>query len=179
MDQHSPRKKTFPQSTTVQQKAGPPKAPPVYRPQPVPKVLQTKMATIPPTPKAIKPPQAPPVYRPQQPRIQAKFTAATKKTSIPHKGVIQRHPMIISIEGRNGINTDTNNFGSIEDVTQYLPPGASSSAVRTVCIRKESRADHQYVIATTACGITAIIRRALYKRSVFIRLIRGCIIQTQ
>jgi hypothetical protein len=100
----------------------PPVAPPAYRPQPIPRVLQAKMA-------------------------------ATPKTSIAHRGVIQRHPMIISVEGRKSIGTDTNHFNSIEDVTQYLPQGASSSRVTSICIRKERNADHQYVIATTSCGI--------------------------
>jgi hypothetical protein len=43
------------------------KAPPVYRPQPTPKVLQKKSLAIPPKPNAgtIAAPNAPPVYRPQ------------------------------------------------------------------------------------------------------------------
>lgn len=48
-----------------------PVAPPVYRPQPVPKVLQRKVATAPPSNASVlpqrKPPVAPPVYRPQSP----------------------------------------------------------------------------------------------------------------
>ena len=49
-----------------------PVAPPVYRPQPVPKVLQRKLATAPPRALPIQPkrPVAPPVYRPQPvPRV--------------------------------------------------------------------------------------------------------------
>lgn len=49
---------------------GPPAAPPVYRPQPVPKVLQTKKAAAAPPPPAThaRPaPAAPPAYRPQPP----------------------------------------------------------------------------------------------------------------
>ncbi len=45
----------------------PPKAPPVYRPQPTPKVLQRKAAPTPPqaVAGARQTPAAPPVYRPQ------------------------------------------------------------------------------------------------------------------
>ncbi|MDQ3742879.1 MAG: hypothetical protein M3444_00565 [Acidobacteriota bacterium] len=58
-----------------------PQPPPVYRPQPTPKVLQPKAAA----PQAGKTPAAPPVYRPQPvPKVlQAKMAAQ------PSKGVIQ------------------------------------------------------------------------------------------
>ena len=48
-----------------------PAAPPAYRPQPVPKVLQTKTAVVrqPPLNQPQRKPVAPPVYRPEQKRI--------------------------------------------------------------------------------------------------------------
>ena len=60
----------------VQRKTAKPVAPPVYRPQPVPRVLQTKMAT------------APPVYRPQTSRIQPKMAGVVR----PQPPVAQRMP---------------------------------------------------------------------------------------
>lgn len=79
------RPKPFTRGVAVQTKVTPqnrpaPKAPPVYRPQPVPKVLQTKAKPGAPvnanwkTPTGIanrKPPVAPPVYNPQ-PQLQCK-----------------------------------------------------------------------------------------------------------
>ncbi len=129
-----------------------PAAAPAYRPQPVPKVLQTKMATAQPARDARKTPPAPPVYRPQQPRIQAKFVDRTHRTNLTQRGVIQRHPMIITI-GKTSTHLDTSQFESIHDVTRHLPDGAASYAVTEVHIRKESNADHQYVIALTNGGI--------------------------
>lgn len=69
-----------------------PAPPPVYRPQPVPKVLQTKMAISQPARDARKTPQAPPVYRPQQSRVQAKLAGPTSRTTPTHNGLIQRQP---------------------------------------------------------------------------------------
>lgn len=142
-----------PQDSKTQQgtKTGP-AAPPVYRPQPVPKVLQTKLATTQPAREARKTPPAPPVYRPQQPRIQAKLAGRTSRTSPTHKGVIQRHPMVITI-GKESTHLDTSEFRSIHDVTRHLPEGAANYAVEEIHIRKESNADHQYVIVITDGGI--------------------------
>jgi hypothetical protein len=42
-----------------------PASPPVYRPQPLPKVLQKKACVQPPPPQACRQPSAPPAYRPQ------------------------------------------------------------------------------------------------------------------
>jgi hypothetical protein len=142
-----------PVTASIQTAKAAPVAPPVYRPQPVPKVLQRKMATTQPARDARKTPQAPPVYRPQQPRIQTKSAGPTHRTNPLHKGVIQRHPLTISIEDQDSIHTDTDQFRSVYDVTRYLPEDAASSSVTDIHIRKERRGDHQYVIATTACGI--------------------------
>ncbi len=65
-----------------------PVAPPVYRPQPVPKVLQRKIATAPPSNASVlpqrKPPVAPPVYRPQAPPkvLQAKSNLPQRKQPV-------------------------------------------------------------------------------------------------
>jgi hypothetical protein len=130
-----------------------PAAPPAYLPQPVPKVLQTKMATTPPARDARKTPAAPPVYRPQPSRIQAKSAGPNSRRGPTHKGVIQRHPMLVTIGKTTVRKMDTGDFQSIEDVTQHLPQGAASFAISAVHIRKESNADHQYVIAITNGGI--------------------------
>src|SRR5215510_3605899 len=58
-----------------------PVAPPVYRPQPVPKVLQTK-SSLPPRPHSVpQQPIAPPVYRPEQKRITQLKTATPFRNS--------------------------------------------------------------------------------------------------
>ena len=65
-----------------------PVAPPVYRPQPMPKVLQRKIATAPQSNASVfpqrKPPVAPPVYRPQAPPkvLQAKSNLPQRKQPV-------------------------------------------------------------------------------------------------
>jgi hypothetical protein len=63
-----------PKMATAAQMRKPPVAPPVYRPQPVPKVMQMKTAIAPPLSAQSRRPVAPPVYRPQMPSkaVQAK-----------------------------------------------------------------------------------------------------------
>jgi hypothetical protein len=76
-------------------------APPAYRPQPTPKVLQRKLATTPQTIAGQRAPVAPPVYRPQSaPRCLQLKTAASfnslqkpaqpRPFSTPSKGTVQR-----------------------------------------------------------------------------------------
>lgn len=70
-------RRQLPHRETAPQGKQPPKAPPVYRPQPLPRVAQTKMsATDKPTNRSTVLPVAPPVYRPQPtPKIlQSKLT---------------------------------------------------------------------------------------------------------
>jgi hypothetical protein len=70
-----------------------PAAPPVYRPQPTPKVLQTKMASNQP-PQSIQPPRAPvapPVYRPEPKKIvQPKMAPEAKAFTPPNAPPVYR-----------------------------------------------------------------------------------------
>ena len=75
-----------PKAATPQAKKGP-SAPPVYRPQPVPKVLQKKSATPPRPPAAgarAPTPAPPPVYRPQPvPKVLQRKAAAVRPPAGP------------------------------------------------------------------------------------------------
>src|SRR5262245_1816958 len=89
-----------------------PTAPPVYRPQPVPRVLQTKNSS---SPKAISPPRrsptAPPVYRPEAKKIvQPKAISPPRKTPPAppvyrpeQKRVAQPKPALAAVSHRAGI----------------------------------------------------------------------------
>jgi hypothetical protein len=67
-----------PKIVTASRKPKPPVAPPVYRPQPVPRVLQRKVATTGPRDQAKPAPVAPPAYRPQPtPKVLQTKTART------------------------------------------------------------------------------------------------------
>jgi hypothetical protein len=69
-----------------------PKAPPVYRPQPVPLVLQRKSALpAPPAPQTAKTPKAPPVYRPEPRHVQTK-PALQAKPAVPARPNVQARP---------------------------------------------------------------------------------------
>ncbi|HET6978793.1 MAG TPA: hypothetical protein VFI24_20845 [Pyrinomonadaceae bacterium] len=99
------QRKKISATQAVQMKAArkPPAAPPVYRPQPVPKVLQRKLAcsvTAPPK-SSTDAPKSPPVYRPNKtplvmqtnrPVVQAKFATPVKGVPVSRTrfGVIQR-----------------------------------------------------------------------------------------
>jgi len=122
-----------PKVATVLQKRKPPVAPPVYRPQPQPKVLQRKVATArqsPPT--QSKPaPVAPPVYRPQPtPAVLQK--KAVLPTTVPP--VLQ--PKKTAINPREQFRHDTKR----ELGTSAPRPAAASSTVGTQNLKTPARA---------------------------------------
>jgi hypothetical protein len=68
--QNLTRKPTVAQLQTAAPRAAQTKAPPVYRPQPTPRVLQTKLANAQPAPTPPRrTPTAPPVYRPELKKV--------------------------------------------------------------------------------------------------------------
>ena len=74
-----------------------PVAPPVYRPQPVPKVLQRKVSPVqnPNAAQAPRLPVAPPVYRPQATQgVQAKLAGPTQTKPQPVAAPV-RHPRVV------------------------------------------------------------------------------------
>lgn len=108
------RKKISPTPVTSPARK-PPVAPPAYRPQPLPRVLQRKLAcsvTTPPTAVTTKAPKAPAVYKPNKPPLvlQAKRAVVQPKFATPMKGapvgltrfsVIQRAMAAAYEEDRN------------------------------------------------------------------------------
>jgi hypothetical protein len=83
---------------TTRQAGTKPVAPPVYRPQAIPKVLQRKTATIQPRPSCMTKhmPAAPPVYRPQPtPKVlQRKAVGARQPTPSPHSNHLPAAPPV-------------------------------------------------------------------------------------
>jgi hypothetical protein len=90
-----------------------PAAPPVYRPQPVPKVLQTKSATgQTESPSQPRSPVAPPVYRPQQKKIaqpKMKSVARAKAAGAVRRGGHgnQLRAASIQLAHRTGFSNET------------------------------------------------------------------------
>ena len=101
-----------PKMTTSPQMKKAPVAPPVYRPQPVPKVLQTKMASAQPAPVGQTPrrPVAPPVFRPEAKKTaQPKMAAARQGHKSPQAPPVYRPqpaPSVLqTMRDKSGLST--------------------------------------------------------------------------
>lgn len=128
-----------------------PTAPPAYRPQPTPKVLQTKMSAVQNPPAARNTPAAPPVYRPEprkvvQPKMTARGaqTSPTARTPQAATGVLQRkslQPVVPARAQHNGTPTqgrqvsarDVPRAGQQQGARHALTPaGAGTAAASNV-----------------------------------------------
>jgi hypothetical protein len=129
-----PRTQGISQPFNSQERRAPQNAPPVFRPQPVPKVLQKKSAPVQPPHTVQSPhrPVAPPVYRPEAKKMVQPKVVSTQPGPLNPPPVYRPQPIPKVLQ--------TKKAGSKQN--EHKPPAASAGRIRQSARVAQPKANH-------------------------------------